>query len=450
MTKQDSSIPIIAPFRGLRYNPGKISDLSRVTAPPYDVISPEGQRRLYERDPHNIVRLILGYQHPSDTDADNRYTRAAADLNQWTREEVLVRDDAPSFYLYEQHFEVEKIEGRRKYIRRGFLALRRLEKFEDESGRGSVRPHEKTLSGPKADRLLLFKSCHANLSPIFSLYSDREGSIAAILKPYFDTVPLADFTDEQSVRHRLWKVSDRELFRKANSIIGTKSLFIADGHHRYETAVNYCDWMRGRHPDAPPTAPFRYVMMFFSEMSDPGLLILPTHRVLHDWPGFDLSALEKRLEDWFEISRHPRTDEKGLVRILEEGGKQGRHLFGMGVPGRDNILLLTLRREKESRVSKVDTAILHNVIFREMLGMSEDDQKDPRYLRFVKDTREALTASGEAGVNCVFITNAPPMPVLEEVVAEGKVLPPKTTFFYPKLVSGLVLNQIRPDELVTI
>ena len=450
MTQQNNSVPIIAPFRGLRYNPCKISNLSRVTAPPYDVISPDGQRQLYERDPHNIVRLILGYQHPSDTDADNRYTRAAADLNQWTKEEVLARDDAPSFYLYEQHFEVKKIEGPQKYIRRGFLALRRLEKFEDESGRGSVRPHEKTLAGPKADRLLLFKSCHANLSPIFSLYSDREGTVTKVLKPYFDTPAAADFTDEQSVRHRLWKVTDRELFQKANAIIGAKSLFIADGHHRYETAVNYCDWMKERYPDAPANTSFRYVMMFFSEMSDPGLLILPTHRVLHDWPGFDLVALEKRLVGWFELSRHPRADDKGLIRLLDDGQKQGRHLFAMGVPGRDTMTVLTLRREKEKEVSKVDTAILHNVIFDEMLGMSDDDQKDPRYLRFVKDTREALAASGDKGVNCVFVTNAPPMPVLEEVVATGKILPPKTTFFYPKLVTGMVINQIRPDELVTI
>src|SRR5579885_1065876 len=158
--------PIIAPFRGTRYQSAKVPDLSKVTAPPYDVISPEGQKKFYERDPHNIIRLILGYQFPEDADQNNRYTRSAADLKSWLEQGVLAREKEPSFYLYEQHFEIKTL-GQRPFVRRGFLALRRLEEF----GKG-IKPHEKTLAGPKADRLLLTKACQANLSPIFSLYSD--------------------------------------------------------------------------------------------------------------------------------------------------------------------------------------------------------------------------------------------------------------------------------------
>lgn len=445
MTKSDS-IPRIAPFRGLRYNPQKISNLSCVTAPPYDVISPDGQRRLYEKDPHNIVRLILGYQRPEDTDADNRYTRASADLAQWIRDGVLVRDEEPCLYLYEQRF----VSGGREYARRGFLALRRIEDFEGKSGKGHIRPHEKTLSGPKVDRLLLYKACHANLSPVFVLYSDPEASMVSLLKPYFETQPVAEFCDEDGIGQRIWAVRDRELFRKADAVIGGKSLFIADGHHRYETAIAYRNWMRERHPGAPENASFEYVMMFLTEMSDPGLLILPTHRVLRNWPGFDMDTLEKRMEEWFHLSRMSRSDEAGLIRMLEKEGREGRHAFGIAVPGRPEILLATLRPEKERGASPVDTAILHQVIFRKMLGLTEEDEKDPRYLRFVKDARETLSAVKDPGVNCAVLTNPPPMSVLEKVVLSGGILPPKTTFFYPKLVTGLVLNQIGPDEVVTI
>lgn len=447
--------PMIAPFRGLRYNLSSDRlDPAKVTAPPYDVISEAAQKRLYERDPHNVVRLILGHQFPKDTEADNRYTRAAAHLAAWIREGVLKRDAEPSFYLYEQEFTLKDAgPGPTRHVRRGFLALRRLEEF----GQGKIQPHEKTLAGPKADRLLLMKSCHANLSPIFSLYSDPERILGRLLEPHFQTKPLADFTDEEGVRQRLWRVSDEALFRKTDEIVGRKNLFIADGHHRYETALAYREWMmkRPEGANAPEDASFHYVMMFFSDMEDPGLVILPTHRVLHDWPGFDARSFKGKLAALFGIRAFPEGNE-ALLQALKDEGARGRQALGLALPG-EAPMLLTLSGERRDSIPAlkdvpaalraVDTLILHRVIFREMLGLKEEDDKDPRFMTFVKDAREALEA---ARANAVFLLNTTPMRVLKEVVETGMVLPPKTTFFYPKLLSGLVFHPLSPGERVSI
>jgi len=454
-----SPFPVIAPFRGLRYDlsSGAV-DPAKVTAPPYDVINDAGQQRLYERDPHNVVRLILGRQFPGDAETDNRYTRAAADLAAWVRDGVLRRDAEPSFYLYEQEFALK--DGAR-HVRRGFLALRRLEDFgKAESGKGMIQPHEKTLAGPKADRLLLMKSCHANLSPIFSLYSDSERILGRLLAPHFQKPPLADFADEDDVRQRLWRVSDTELFRKTDEIVGRKNLFIADGHHRYETALAYREWMRSR-PEgahAPEDASFNYVLMFFSDMEDPGLVILPTHRVLHDWPGFDARAFKEKLAALFGATAFPEGDE-ALLQALKREGARGSQAFGLALPGEAPVLL-TLPRQRRDAIPAlrevpaasraVDTLILHRVIYRDLLGLKEEDDKDPRFMTFVKDAREALEALKDARTNAVFLLNTTPMNVLKGVVETGMVLPPKTTFFYPKLLSGLVFNPLSAGERASI
>jgi len=444
-----SDFPIIAPFRGLRYDARK---LSQVTAPPYDVINDEAQRKLYERDPHNVVRLILGYQFPDDTEANNRYTRSAATLQEWLKEGVLKRELERSFYLYEQQF---TLKDGTTHIRRGFLALRRLEEF----GKGKIQPHEKTLSGPKADRLLLTKACRANLSPIFSLYSDPERVLAKVLASHFEKEPFADFKDDDGVRQRLWRVSDSALFHKTNEIIGQKHLFIADGHHRYETALAYREWMRGQYPNAPEDSSFNYVLMFFSDMEDPGLVILPTHRVLHDWPGFEAPHLQQQLKEFFAVRSFAEADEEGFLKELKSAGQRGDQAFGLSLPG-IGFEILTLDAAKRDAMSAlkdvppssraVDTMVLHRGIFRTMLGLKEEDDKDPRYMTFVKDAREALAARKQPGTNAVFLLNSPPMPVLRDVVETGTVLPPKTTFFYPKLLSGLVFNPIDPAERVAV
>ncbi len=434
--------PIIAPFSGVRYDLRKVKDLSRVTAPPYDVISEALQNRLYERDPYNIVRLILGRQHTTDTEGENRYTRSAHDLQTWLREGILMRDKEPSLYLYEQTFKADDKER----VRRGFIALRRIEEFE----KGKIYRHEKTLTGPKEDRFLLIKACGANFSPIFSLYSDPGRQLSRLFKPSFDQPPLADFTDEERVRHRFWRVIDRALLKSTDDLVGGKNLFIADGHHRYETAIAYRNWLRAQYPKSPENASFNYVMMFFTEMGDPGLVILPTHRILQNWPSFDRENFKKRLRDAYEFKTFEEGSRDAFLDELRIRGRRGT-AFGLLFPGEKVLHLILLRDDRiddKDVGSKIDTAVLHQLVLRGVLHLGEEEEKDPRYLKFIKEIDEGFEARRLPGVDCIFLLNSPDMAALRNVVEAGLVLPPKTTFFYPKLVTGLVMNPIDPHEKI--
>ncbi len=429
---------MIAPFQGLRYT-SKISDVSRAVAPPYDVISASLQEELYRRDPHNVVRLILGRQFPEDTERENRYTRARADLDAWIAAGFLGRDPRPAFYLYEQQF---RLKDGREFQRRGFMALRRLEPFQG----GRIRPHEKTLSGPKVDRLELMKACGANLSPIFALYSDPEGRMKGALKAFFETDALIDLVDDDGVRNRLWSVTDPGLFRITDEVVGTKTLFIADGHHRYETAIAYKNWMAEQGVSISEDSPLHYVMMFFAEMSDPGLVILPTHRIVRNRPGFDAGIFRRRVEEKFNI-REIAGNRKILIESLKDAARETQAL-GMILPG-DKIGAILTPRKREG-LSPVDTAVLHQDILREIMGLGDEEERNPQYLKFVKNAEEVFEASHEAGFNCGFLLNSPQMDVLQKVVEGGNILPPKTTYFFPKLLSGLVFRQIDREGRVSL
>lgn len=232
----------LVPFRGLRYNLSRIDDPASVMAPPYDVISPALQDELYRRSPYNVVRLILGKTAGGDSEADNRYTRAAADFQRWQQEGLLVRDPEPSIYLYDQEYSLE--EGG-SVVRRGFIALSRLEEFTS----GVVKPHEKTLSGPKTDRFNLIKACSANFSPIFSLYADPCCVLESLTRKERERQPEIEVVDDDRVRHRLWRVTDSLIISKAHDLLDSKPLFIADGHHRYEAAINFRNYLREKHPE---------------------------------------------------------------------------------------------------------------------------------------------------------------------------------------------------------
>ncbi len=419
--------PSVAPFRAVRYDPKKVGGWARVVAPPYDVINEKMQKARYERDPHNVVRLILGMHSPTDHEGDNRYTRAAQSLHEWLKQGILVEESKPAFYLYEQTF---LLKGKGSCVRRGFLALKKLEEFQ----KGKVIPHEKTLSGPKADRLLLMKACRANLSPVFALYADPEKKLTAVLQSYFNAQPDADFVDEDGVRQRVWRVCDPELFTTANEVLSEKKLFIADGHHRYETALAFRDWIQSEDPA------FNYILMFFAETSDPGLLILPTHRVLHDWPSFDPQTFLKALEADFNIQIiSPR--EEFLKKLAQEEGC--RLAIGMLLKGNPHQYILIPKNDHDPRLG-VDTQTLHEKILKGVLHFSEEDQKNPQFLNFVKDRDEAMQMKDEGGGQAVFLLNPPLMEALEKIVEKGKILPPKTTYFYPKLLTGLVFYLMDP------
>lgn len=443
---KEKLIPTVAPFRGVRYNPEKIGSLNEVTAPPYDVISEEGQNRLYAKNPYNVVRLILGRQDATDTEANNRYTRAAADFKEWIDRKVLIRDSEPSFYLYEQAFEVEGLVPPRR-TRRGFLCLRKLEDFRE----GRVQPHENTLPGPKADRLRLMKACGANFSPIFVLYSDPEKHLTRLFNPAFNSKPEIDFVDDSHVRHRLWKISDQAVFHGVDAVLREKKLFIADGHHRYETSLAYRAWMKEKQPGADETAPFNYTMMFFCETSDPGLLILPTHRVVKNAPHFNGERLRLALREYFDFESFRPEHREEFLQALNQAGP-GVHAFGLTIAKDPHLHLILLPRDKVTRIpalsrlpqalQNIDAAILHHFILRDVLKISEADEKDPHCLRYVKESRQVFEAMEDRETQVAVFMNPPPMEDLRKVVEAGLILPPKTTFFHPKLLTGLVINKI--------
>ncbi|HKK01785.1 MAG TPA: DUF1015 domain-containing protein [Desulfuromonadales bacterium] len=444
----------VVPFRGLRYNADAVKEPSNVMAPPYDVISPELQDALYQRDPHNIVRLILGKTFESDNDADNRYTRAAGDFRQWQDEGVLARDEDAAIYLYDQEYPVEEEEV---VVRRGFIALTRLEDFSS----GVVKPHEKTLSGPKTDRLSLTKACRANFSPIFSLYSDPCCVLESLTRREKERAPDLAVTDDDGVKHRLWQVTDAAIIDKAQELLDSKPLFIADGHHRYETALNYRNYMREKHPDFTGKELFNYVLMYFANMEDRGMLIFPTHRTLHGLVDLNLAQLLEKLNQFFVIESQSfdavDPDARQHVKeTLKELGEE-RHVIAM-FGGDDQIHYLKLRNEEvmdaffDEKAPKalrtLDVSILHYLILEHLLGISAEAQEKQTHLKYVKNFHGpfAQVINGESQL--AFLLNPTRMSEVRDVANAGEKMPQKSTYFYPKLLTGLVINKIVEGERI--
>lgn len=444
----------IVPLRGVRYNPGIVSDPAAVMAPPYDVISPEQQQQLYERSPYNVVRLILNQAQEGDDEHNNPYTRAAAYFQQWQNKGILVRDSEPSLYLYDQEYTAA--DGSR-VVRQGFLALARLEDFSS----GVVKPHEKTLSGPKADRLRLMQACRAQFSPIFSLYSDPCCVLEALAKDFKAEKPLFHFTDEQNVSHALWQVSDPALLARAQELLDKKPLFIADGHHRYETALAYRDQLRREYPDYSGKEPFNFVLMYFANMEDSGMQIFPTHRLVHSLPQVDLTSLWQQLEPWFERHTEPVSGQESaawdqVAQRLASLGEQQRTFACYA--GEGQVHYLSLRPdidwerwfppEMAPCLRQLDVSILHRLVLEEALGITAQQQEQQTRLCYAKSMSQAVTAVQEGKAQLAFLMNPTRLSEVRDVAnARGK-MPQKSTFFYPKLLTGPVLNKIVPEENV--
>jgi uncharacterized protein (DUF1015 family) len=435
----------IVPFRGLRYSAKRIADPAQVTAPPYDVISPSLQEELHQRHEHNIVRLILGRISPEDTDEDNRYTRAAVLLRQWRLDGILSRDPEPSIYLYDQEYAAE--DGQ-TLTRHGLIALARIEEFST----GLVKPHEKTLSDPRADRLALLKACRANLSPVFSLYSDPCCVLEVLAKKEKGRPPEVEACDDDGVCHRLWRCVDETLIGKAQALLDNKPLVLADGHHRYEAAIAYRDHMRRLHPDYTGRELFNYVLMCLSNMEDQGMRIFPAHRVVSGLAAFDSAAFFARLADYFDVESAP-FDARDAAQVcalrahLTELGSS-RHTVAL-FTGDGEIHYLSLRDEAvmdgffDAKTPKVlrtlDISILHCLLLERLLGIASDDTERLRYIRGID---EALRLVGANGAQLAFLVNPTRMSEVRDVANAGEKMPQKSTYFYPKILSGLVINPI--------
>ncbi len=436
------SKPDIAPFKAIRYNSQKVK-LENVVSPPYDVISPALQDELYKKSSHNMVRIDYGKAQEGDQKGNDRYTRSQQSFKEWQNDQVLIRDEEPSIYLYEQVYEAKVGDRKETRSRKGFYAAKNLQEF----GKGNVLPHEKTLSGPKEDRFLLMQATSANLSPIFSLYMDREKKVAQLLAPFYETAPLYDF-ENGGIREKLWKLSDASVIAKVQEALADKKFFIADGHHRYETGINYRNSLKTQ-GDFAEDSSANYILMFFSEMSDPGLIILPTHRVVKNWPNFEAAGFVEKLKTAFDILE-TGSDSTKLTARLEHHGKS--HLV-LGIAFKSEWIILTAKSAAiaslHPALQKVDTAILHQVILKQILGMKDEEERNPQHLSFVKDNALTLEALKNPETSFIVMLNCPQMDVLEEVAAEGLILPPKTTYFYPKILTGLLIHPIDPRRRVT-
>ncbi len=435
----------IEPFRGIRYNPEKVGKLDLVMAPPYDIIPPALQIRLYDKHPQNVVRLELNRETRQDTENDNRYTRAAAHLGEWLEAGVLVQDAHPRLYVY--YLDYRTPEGDEKTLK-GFLSRVHLEELDS----GVVLPHENTLSGPKADRLRLMQSCHANFSPIFSLYTNPERQIVMALDHAARTEPLIQVTDADGVRHRVWGLDDGGAISSIRNVMAERPFFIADGHHRYETALAYRNLRREETGLRDGGQPFDHVLMYFSNMDDPGLSIFPTHRLVDHLLHFDLHRYLAQIADYFEIRVFSFVEKDAFLQELKALG-QTAHAFGLYSCDSDELYLLTWRPDAtiepllKHRLSPIlrslDVTILHAVLLEHFLGIGEKELAAQSHLRYVKETEDAFHAVNDRDAQLAFLMNATRVGQLRDVSLQGEKMPQKSTYFYPKLLTGLVLNSLR-------
>jgi uncharacterized protein (DUF1015 family) len=429
----------IFPFRAIRYNSSKVA-VGDVVTQPYDKISPVMQDRYYEANPHNLVRIILGKAEPGDDAERNRYSRAANALRKWQAEGILIQDPEPSIYLYTQTFTVPGDTAGTPHERRGFIAAGQLEEYE----RKIVFRHEQTLNKPKADRLNLLRATHAHFGQIFMLYSDP----AAVIDTMLATAnpPTVEVTDEYAVIHRLWKISDPSMVARVQVAMADKKLIIADGHHRYETALNHRNEMGQKYGDSP-NSPYERVMMTFVNMDSPGLVVLPTHRVVFGVEGFDEAVVMGKLEKYFEVQKLGEEGglESALAKLREAGGKTTALLALTGKAS----YLLQARPDQESEFlsgqseqqRKLDVVQLHKLVLEEALGMSEEDIREQKYLKYVREAADAVQEVRK-GANVAFLMNPVRMSQVRDIAFGGEVLPQKSTDFFPKLLSGLTIYSL--------
>ena len=434
----------IYPFRAWRYN-SSVVRLGDVVTQPYDKISPAMQQAYYQRSPYNLVRVILGLPELFDAGrGESVYSRAARDFNAWREQGVLVQEKDPCIFAYSQRF---RVPGSGEFKeRRGFIALGKLHDYSEQV----VFRHEYTLSKPKGDRLNLLKATHAHFGQIFMLYSDPARSVEKILYDGNGAAE-AEVTDEYGVLHRLWRVSDPAAIRLLTAAMADKKLIIADGHHRYETALNYC---REHAPAAPtraehstnqlphPPYPEAAVMMTFVNMDSEGLVILPTHRVVHSLAGFDPAAFSRASQEFFSVEALPNAEAAQYIdKLSNERGTVFVAVTGAG------SWLLRAKPEAASaalvglpeHLRKLDLTWLHTIILDRLLRLDAETVRQQTNIRYLRDAADAVEQVRRGEADITFLTNPVTMDELREVTFAGAVMPQKSTDFYPKLLSGLTI-----------
>jgi len=423
----------IVPFTGYLYNQQKTGPLDQVTAPPYDVISPDAQEKLYTQSPYNVVRLILGRQSPEDTDDDNRYTRSAKVFNEWMQNQVLSKDTTPAFYVYSQdyHFQGKQLS------RTGFFARVKIEDFST----GNICPHEFTLAKAKKDRMHLLEACQANFSPIFGLFSDPDGFVDQKLERVKQENPLT-VIEESDVTHRFWRLQDSEPIQAIEKSFKAKKIYIADGHHRYETALAYHKTHGSEVPDSA------HVMMFLTNLNSENMSIFPIHRMIRCSGPFDRQGFLARLGEFFDVAPIA-SNTTNIASLLKKSGedkisfvvylgKDNGHLLKLKDPA---SILPFLQADEPEDLQVLDVAQLHALVIRNLLQIDTKQSDHQQYVAYTVEIQAAMDRVDSGEFDLAFFVNATKMDQVRRLAEKGIRLPQKATYFYPKLLSGLVINK---------
>lgn len=425
----------IKAFKGLRFTE-KAGDISEVCCPPYDIISPEQRTEFLIANPNNIIRLELP-KSQYDDDSFDAYGAARGYLNDWLQKEILKKDEKEGIYIYEMDFAANG----QNYSVKGFVSLVKLEEFS----KGIILPHEETLSKAKTDRFNLMCATGCNFSQIYSLYMDEDGGAFNVINEASKGKPDVNFTDKDGVTHKMWCVYDEAVITALCSKMADKKLYIADGHHRYETALNYRKFC---HQNMQNPENSDYVCMMLVNMENDGLVVFPTHRIVRDLPDFDCNAVVERCKDYFEITTHLNREkgEKGLADAYD-AGKKAFVLFS----GDNNYTLMILKDEAvmeklmpgcSKALCGLDVSVLHTLVLERIFGIDKANMANQVNLTYTRSADEAISAVDLKRANCCFLLNPTRVSEIRDVAAAGEKMPQKSTYFYPKLITGLVMNKI--------
>ncbi|MFQ6100237.1 MAG: DUF1015 domain-containing protein [Anaerolineae bacterium] len=433
----------IRAFRGVRYNPEKIADLSSVISQPYDRVRHGLQDKYYNQSPYTIVRIIRGREEPNDNEENNVYTRARNYYQSWLQKGILVREQSPALYVLHQTATLP--DGSQK-TRQGLIAALELSRFDE----GVVLPHERTHSGPKVDRLNLMRATQVNFGHIFMLYPG--GGINEVLQPALEKQPPIEVRDlfEHEVVQEFWPVTDPQVIQAVvEEMAPRRNLIIADGHHRYETALNYRDEMRAAHPDAPPNASFNYRMVTLVSMEDPGLVILPTHRLIHSYGRMSGAEALEKAEEYFEVT--PVADRAALEAALAEAEPfNPRFGFYDGsyavLTLRDPAVLASLLPDRSPDWRLLDVAVLHELFIERVLGIDKAAVEAKTNIEYLRDPQRGYDEVDAGKANFSLVMNPTRMEQVRACTAVGEKMPQKSTDFFPKVISGLVMMPIGAEE----
>lgn len=423
----------IAPFCALRYQTEKAGKIESLTCPPYDIISEEQRKEFLRENEYNVIRLELPR-------GEEPYKDAQKTLEKWLQDGILKQDDKPAVYIYEEEFTAR---GKRMSFR-GFICRVHLEEFS----KGIVLPHEETLSKAKADRFALMQHTFCNFSQIYSLYMDEQRTSAELIAQLSARQPDVEMTDGEGVTHRLWVAEDGPQVQALCASFAEKKLYIADGHHRYETALNFRNWCREQGLAVEGDA-VDSVMMMLVDMADPGLVVFPTHRLVRGLESFDAEAVKRGCEEFFDVTE--MDDATVMEQELDQLYQQGKKAFGLYTGGkgwtklvlRDVAVMEAMLPGKSKALRELDVSVLHTLVLERIMGIDRENMAQQINLTYTKIFDEAISSVQEGKAQCSFVLNPTRVEEIRDVAAAGEKMPQKSTYFYPKLITGLVMNRLK-------